>query len=177
MAIEFRNSETVFTWVPGHCGIQGNVEADRLANLGRTGAFLTKRAPGQDIKAWVKKTVHLAWAEKWNQERSLLTRKIKGETTEWVDRLCRKEQVTLSRLRTGHTRLSHKMGSGPIFKIICDTCNTPNSVEHYITECSKFEALRQTHQIGSIRSALRNDAAAETELIAFLKEADLYKNI
>lgn len=176
-ATEYRNSETVFTWVPGHCGIQGNIEADRLANLGQTAAFFTNKTPGQDIKAWIKKRAHLAWAEKWNQERLPFTRKIKGETTEWIDRLCRKEQVTLSRLRTGHTRLSHNMGSGPIFKILCDTCNIPNSVEHYVTECPKFEPLRQAHHISSIRSALRNEAAAETELISFLKEADLYKSI
>lgn len=94
-------SHTVFLWVPGHCGIQGNVEADHLAWKGRSGRF----TPGIDLKNWAKSQIRSSWTIEWVNSRDKFIRKIKGETKRWNDTNDRRDQLVLSRLRVGHTTL------------------------------------------------------------------------
>lgn len=175
--IDDETKNVTLTWIPGHTGIPGNEKADALANLGRTSRRLTRGVPGADAKHWVKTTVQNSWAEEWRTNRSLFIRKIKGTTDAWEDRQTRREQVVLSRLRTGHTRTSHDYTGGTSFRKTCETCGVFNSVEHMICECPTLEQLRTHYQIGSIRNALNNDEAGETILICFLKDAGLFTQI
>lgn len=109
------NENITLMWVPGHSGIAGNEEADRCANTGRDSARLTDTVPSDDLKSWLREKINNAWRRKWYSERSLFTRKIKGDVRKWEDRPDRREQIILSRLRTGHTRVSHSMSGEPSF--------------------------------------------------------------
>lgn len=171
------SDNVTFTWVPGHCGVTGNESADHLANLGRTSRLLTRKTPAEDLKKWLKTTVRRAWALEWSQSRDLFIRKVKDETVHWEDVANRRDQIVLSRLRTGHSRVSHSMGGDPEFRRKCTFCNVHNSVEHFLINCPAFDQLRQEYGIGNIRSALQNDRSSETALICFLKEAGLYQDI
>ena len=165
-------------WVPGHCGIPGNNEADHLAGLGRTGRYLTEETPGQDIRHLIKKRTATKFAECWRLDRSTFLRKIKGETSQWIDRSNRREQIVLSRLRTGHTRFSHFLTSGKYGKPSCETCGEHNSVEHVLINCPMYQNLREYYGLPpSILEVLGNDDASEITLIMFLKEAQLYNKI
>ncbi|KXJ82643.1 hypothetical protein RP20_CCG011652 [Aedes albopictus] len=172
--LEEEGHRIIFTWVPGHCGISGNEEADTMANIGRTGRRRTQHVPGADVKLWCRRTIEDAWSAEWRANRSLFFRKIKGDTETWKDRHNWREQVILSRLRTGHSRISHNFSGGSTFRKICDTCNILNTVEHVLCECPKLEYLRTSHQLGSITDVLQNHETSEAKLITFLKEAGLF---
>lgn len=176
--LETRGTPKVsFMWVPGHCDIPGNESADRLADLGRTSRRLTSEIPGADVKSWLKTAVKHAWSKDWWSDRTLFIRKIKGITTPWKDRIDRKEQIILSRLRTGHTKVSHNMGGGRNFRIICDNCGTANTVEHMLCVCPALESYRTQYNLGGIDTILSNDLAMETALIHFLKDTRLFTAI
>lgn len=169
---------TVLLWVPGHCGINGNVEADQLAAIGRTGRMFTRAVPGADLKHWVKSTIRVAWAQEWVNTRHPFIRKIKGETTPWTDTANRHDQLILSRLRVGHTHASHNMGSRGPFHKICSTCNATMTVEHLLVNCPCYEGLRVQHELpNSIVDILANNTTNETTLLSFIKDAGLYNAI
>jgi hypothetical protein len=52
----------------------------------------------------------------------------------------RKEQVTISRLRTGYTRVTHVVKMEGIGNLLCPFCNTDLSVDHILWECKETES-------------------------------------
>lgn len=167
-------ARTVFLWVPGHCCIQGNVEADHLAAIGRTGRMFTRLTPGADLKHWLKSTIRVAWAQEWANVRQPFIRKIKGEITQWTDTTNRHDQLILSRLRVGHTHATHNMGSTGPFRRICSTCNITMTVEHLLVNCPFYQGIRDRYDISNnIRDILANDPTRKTALISFIKYGGL----
>lgn len=177
-ALDAAEHRTVLMWVPGHCGIRGNERADVLAGIGRNSPYLTRKIPADDAKKWVNDTIRQAWANEWWRNRTLFLRKAKPSIEPGEDLPNRREQIILSRLRTGHTRASHNMAAGNSgFRRQCENCDTPNTVEHFLCVCPALGNLRETHQISDIPSSLSNDEVRERQVINFLKEAGLYHEI
>ncbi|XP_062703669.1 uncharacterized protein LOC134286112 [Aedes albopictus] len=170
--------ETAFLWVPSHCGIRGNNEADRLAATGRSGRTFTDLTPGADLKTWCKSIIRSSWAQEWATNRLLFIRKIKEDTTKWTDTTDRRDQQVLSRLRVGHSHLTHNMTNHGPFRKLCLTCNTTMTVEHIVINCPCYQSARDHRAIPhSIRDALANEPTNEEALISFLKDTGLYQNI
>lgn len=169
--------QATLMWVPSHCGILGNEHADRLAAMGRQEALLTPKVPGDDVKSWVKTMIKSAWALKWDRDRSLFLRRIKADTALWTDIPNWREQKVLSRLRTGHSRLSYNMSGSGSFRKTCDICKVHNTTEHIISCCPKYDLLRRQHDITSTSRALQNNSVYERTLINFLREAGLFLEI
>ena len=165
-------------WIPGHCGISGNIEADELARIGRKGIIQSRAVPGPDLRLWLKHETQRHFDNRWWNESNNFLRKIKSTTCSWADRSDRKEQTVLSRLRTGHTRITHILPSGIFRKPFCENCHTQQTIEHMITVCPVLQGFRETCGIPtSIRDVLSNDAVMETNTLLFLKEAGLYDRI
>lgn len=166
---------TAVMWIPGHCGIPGNVTADNLAATGRRGSLFTNETPGSDLKNWIARIFNDSWAADWGQNRTTALRKIKGDIKRWNDPKQQKDQRVLTRIRTGHTRFSHRFQGGGPFHIRCPTCDTHNTPEHVLINCQQFVEARKNNDIPpNLRDALSDDPPITIRVLKFFKDIKLF---
>ena len=173
-----RHKCVCFCWVPAHVGIPGNEEADTEAKNASTARNITcKVIPHSDMRRAIKDHILHKWQELWNSSpKNLKYKKIRPTVESWSSlyQNNRKNEVVLSRLRVGHTRLTHGhilvKGNAPV----CDHCQQQVTVEHILVHCQKYTAVRRRHSLGNnIDAILGNDADIE-KLIRFLKDINLF---
>ena len=100
-----------FCWVPSHVGITLNETADNKAKLAIQERQVTQRSlPFSDYYPVVDKAIRNDWQNKWNNvAQTNKLRQVKDTVTKWPTSYSknRRWEVVLSRLRLGHTRLTH----------------------------------------------------------------------
>lgn len=169
--------DVTLAWIPGHCGVSGNVVADQLAGSGWEARSFTNEVPLPDVKKYIAKTIWDHWAKMWHNTTATQLRKIKGGVLPWTDRTSLREQQIISRLRTGHVRFAYNFGRGP-FKKRCESCDVSNSVEHVLCFCPQYSGPRDAYGIsGSIRDTLADDASTLGALFCFIRDAELFFEI
>ncbi|XP_055589523.1 uncharacterized protein LOC129741762 [Uranotaenia lowii] len=164
-------------WIPSHVGIQGNEEADRLANLGRNEGRYAINIPKADALKWIKRMLKLQHERNWNNQLNIKLREIKSTTEKWKDMNNKKEQKVLTRLRNGHTRMTHKHLMEGTETPVCDACGVQLTVKHIIMECLKYNDRRQVLPEGSLAEKLENVRSKEKKVIQFLKQCNLFSEI
>ena len=89
----------------------------------------------------------------------------------------RKEQIVISRLQIGHTRITHPY----IFKKedppICVTCKIPNNIEHILIHCQKYKENRKKTKISRNLKELLNNVDGCAKVIKFLNECNIMENV
>ncbi|XP_062563377.1 uncharacterized protein LOC134226547 [Armigeres subalbatus] len=150
----------------------GNNAADRLAKDGRNGVLLTSDVPGDDAIRVSKTSIRMSWEIEWQKSECFLLT-TKSTTFPWSDRLLATEQRALTRLRIGHTRITHQH----LFNResnMCDTCGVTLSIRHILIECRKYEDQRSNCNLKyNIDEILTNDRVEEKKLIKFISETGL----
>jgi ribonuclease HI len=130
--------ELEILWCPSHCGIEGNEMADECANEGST--------MDQEGVNWTFETAKAAIRRKTKRQtidHALGKRIYHGRQGQIIypldENLTRKEQVTLSRLRSGHhPELGYwKTLIGRDEPGTCRLCGSddPETTEHVFTDC------------------------------------------
>ena len=186
--IAFENKTSLtFCWIPSHCGITGNEKADKEA---RIAADIQRECiqpiSALDMKPYIKNQILSLWLEKWN---SLTQNKLKknggkiGEKS-FSNFYSRLDEIKFTRIRLGHTRLTHSYFFTESLAPICEECQCLLTVFHILCTCPRFEnerLLLLRNLILSrqnIRGFLnRSNPSKNHEIIKFLKETDLYKEI
>ena len=140
--------------------------------------------PIYDYLAALKPAVNKKWQNLWNNEPDTnKLKEIKKTVSPWTsskqrERFC---EVILTRIRIGHTRLTHgylmENPHGTVPK--CPKCNVILSVKHIFIECQEYD--RQRSSSFGRKSFKEILAESNTFLISpifnFLKNCNLIKNI
>jgi hypothetical protein len=95
-----------FVWVPGDSNIQGNETADKAAsNLQMPSALKMSTC---NLKSKIKKESLATWQNQLERTTSHILR-IKRTTKQWefIKVFNRRAQVVITRMRIGHTHLTH----------------------------------------------------------------------
>ena len=161
MLLELDESQHItFLWVPSHCGIAGNELADTLAKEG------AMRADPSGVPLSIGDVCHKLRTKfntylqnKWNQTHSPHLYAIKQNLTSWTtcNQPNRIREVTLARLRCGHTRFTHCHLFERTDPPICQTCNTRITVEHILIGCTALRNERKHINNHLTKYRLRND--------------------
>jgi ribonuclease HI len=166
-------SNVVLYWIPGHSGIEGNEEADKLAKAATREQ--SEEPPQRDGKPWylVRLALKKANIEKGSlpsgpprrAETGKFTRKIDaalhlGKSAELYQQMNSAEAAILTQLRTGKTFLKeylHKIKASET--AACD-CGLTESIAHFLFSCSRWvrqrAKLRRQHgeRFGDLSYAL-----------------------
>ena len=117
----------------------GNEQADVLAKgaTNRVG-FIKCHLPLTDFYPCIRAAFQDMWQFCWDLE-SQKMKEIASSVRPWrYSALPRQEEVVLTRLRIGHTRLTHGflMERGP--QPYCEDCLVPLTVRHLLVECPSY---------------------------------------
>lgn len=164
-------------------GIIGNEKADLIANEAADlsdDEITEEPTTLKDLRARIKKhyreVVRLSW-EAIDPSKNKL-RKIKkvNGLTKNLSKLKRKDSVKITRLRLGHTRLTHGhlMTSESVKTCICAE---PLTVEHIFNNCPIYRKAREKYKIRSVYTLSIDKEKNYENIIKFLKKTKLYYEI
>ena len=133
-------------WVPCHVGVTMNETADNKAKIAITERRVSVRSlPYSDYFPSVDKAIRCDWQDNWNNEAPTnKPRQIKDTVGKWGTSFNknRRWEVVLSRLRLGHTRVTHGFLMENKPPAICQFCSVPLTINHILIECQQYAQQR-----------------------------------
>ena len=170
------NQHVTFLWIPGHYGIAGNDLAD---NLAKEGASLPVPVEEQlalsDVFHLLNDRYAVYLQHRWEESHATHMYRIKPKLSVWDTcfQHSREREVLLTRLRCGHTRLTHSHLFSRSEPPNCESCNVRLSVEHILISCRSLARDRRhitnyvsTHHLTlSLQTLLGNRNPELTDLV------------
>lgn len=177
LRIEGKNIELV--WIPSHIGIQGNERADIAAKNASVdpASRILQKIPYTDMKHTIHDYTRNLWRERWREVQNKKLYEINPNLNPiQYSGLSRKHQVILTRLRIGHTKITHQHLIQRDEAEVCDTCHTTLNVKHILLECISYQQQRDD---ASLSSELRTILSPQNinNLVTFLKSINIFCKI
>ena len=170
--------EILICWIPSHIGVKGNDRADSAAKSALDLTPDKYKIPYTDMKPKINRFFQIKWQQYWNYNTHNKLFLIKPTLGDWspIARKSRKEQVIISRLRIGHTRLTHSFLLKQEQQPQCSTCQTPCTVKHFLLECRIFAPIRKRFFNANNMKDLFEKVDMDN-ILSFLREVGLYQKI
>ncbi|KAL9706254.1 hypothetical protein quinque_009772 [Culex quinquefasciatus] len=134
----------------------------------------------KEFRTVIKKRTVWRWNAEWSRKVGNKLREVKNSVLPYRDVFVgsRKEDVILTRLRIGHTLLTHQYLLEKDSAPRCTRCNLALTVKHILAECPEFEEQRRRAGVTSnVREALADDRDMAKNLLKFLKATDMYGKV
>lgn len=146
-----KNGKIQLIWIPGHALIQGNEFADKVAknatkspliktgnlNINEINNFLRNHYISEHKNSW---NLTSNWYQHINKDKTNIIQILKNNQNANISR---RDQVALTRLRLGHTKLTHNHRINKNLPNQCIFCNnTDINLEHILIRCSFFQNQR-----------------------------------
>ena len=155
-----------FCWIPSHVGIAGNELADAAARRAAS-VPCTRRLPlpARDFYPAIGSYVLPQWQQSWDTLAGNKLRELKPTLRAWPSSLCRRrrDEVTLCRLRIGHTYATHGYLLHGEERPICPLCQVPLTVAHILLACRRYSGNRARHLGMSAPAPLSADSSETTQ--------------
>ena len=138
-------SQIEFCWIPGHIGIRGNEKADSIAKRVIHLNTYDIKLPFSDLKPRICKYVNSLFQDKWS---NCCANKLHEINYSFHPKLQlysenRKEDIILTRLRIGHSRLTHKHYLLNEDFQECIPCVCRLTIKHILIECIDTADIRE----------------------------------
>ena len=171
--------KTIFyCWIPSHIGIRNNERVDKKAKESLNLEQTVFKIPFNNFKPFINRYIFDKWQTSWNETPFNKLKEIKPviKESKSVISNIRREEVVLTRLRIGHTRITHSWLLNHDEQPNCTGCDVPFTVKHFLLDCFDFhQARRSFFQVNNLHDLFK-DVPIEN-IIAFLKEIKLFNKI
>ena len=131
----------MFCWLPSHVGIRRNEAAEGAL----TSAVSIAEVPASDCKAKAVQFVQNIRNHNWEEVQSNKLKEIVPNLKEHQQLQChnRRNEVVLTRLQIGHSRLTRLFRLKDEPPPECFGCNTRYTLKHILLECTTFSNIRR----------------------------------
>ena len=171
-------SQIEFCWIPSHIGIKGNEKADNIAKRVIDHELYEIKLPFSDFKTRIFNYVNSLFQAKWNDCCRNKLHEINDTFRPSLKMYSenRKEDIILTRLRIGHSRLTHKHFLLNEEFPECIPCDCPLTIKHVLIECVDTADIRRQYFNCIDLKTLFNSVAGGT-ILAYLSEINLISQI
>ena len=156
---------------------------DQIARRAVTeGSDLLTPIDRNDIKSKVKQQAANKWKEKWRLTENNKLREITDAISElpYTSSQNREWERALTRIRVGHSKLTHSYLMSRSEQPYCDDCLVPLTMKHVIAECPNHQSKRNefiaNHQ-NSLRKILSLDCSFGGPVYKYITSIDILNQI
>ena len=165
----------VLCWLPSHIGIEGNEKADLAARSALALPLSNIKLNCSNFKPLIFTFIRSRWQSCWDLADSNKLHSIKPTLGPCYSPgvTIRRDEVVLSRVRIGHTYLTHAFLLKGEDRPECVFCQCYLTVKHLLVECVDLADARRNYFTAGTMEELFSTVPAH-QIIEFLKEVGLY---
>ena len=174
-ALKTSGKRIILFWIPSHVNIPGNDRADAAAKKALKNPVTNLTIPYSDFRSKVSRYLVDCWQSSWSMETSNKLHSInpKVNTRVPIHSSSRREDVVITRLRLGHTHLTHSFLLSNSLNPPCPFCGIDTSIHHILITCPLYDNNRSSLSSPNSISSLFRENSSQT-IIKFIRNSGLF---
>jgi len=124
-------------WILSHVGIKGNEMADNAAKEGIRSVITQSKIPPESFFPHISKLCMEVWQDSWDStptNKLFSIKPVLGKNKLHTS-LCRRDETVITRLRIGHSQMTHSYLLSRESQPVCDHYKCHLTVKHMLLEC------------------------------------------